>query len=183
MFCPRRSSLGDYRVLVENGAVANRSYRAWDGFWWKTERLQTAPTVLGMGFGGKRSGCKPLLPCLGWVLVENGAVANRSYRAWDGFWWKTERLQTAPTVLGVGFGGKRSGCKPLLPCLGWVLVENGAVANRSYRAWGGFWWKTERLQTAPTGVGGRDDGAGERLQTAPTRSGAASDDPPTKKSP
>ena len=64
-----------------------------------------------------------------------------------------------------------------------VLVENGAVANRSYRAWSGFWWKTERLQTAPTGVGGRDDGAGEWLQTAPTRSGAASDDPPTKKSP
>ena len=164
MFCPRRSSLGDYRVLVENGAVANRSYRAWGGFWWKTERLQTAPTVLGVGFGGKRSGCKPHLPCLGWVLVENGAVANRTYRAWGGFWWKTDRLQTAPTVLGVGFGGKRSGCKPHLP-------------------WGGFWWKTERLQTAPTGVGGRDDGAGEWLQTAPTRSGAASDDPPTKKSP
>ena len=95
MFCPRRSSLGDYRVLVGIGAVANRSYRAWGGFWWKTE----------------------------------------------------------------------------------------TVANRTYCAWGGFWWKTERLQTAPTGVGGRDDGAGEWLQTAPTRSGAASDDPPTKKSP
>ena len=95
MFCPRRSSLGDYRVLVENGAVANRSYRAWGGFWWKTEWLQTAPT---------------------------------------------------------GVGGR----------------DDGA----------GEW-----LQTAPTGVGGRDDGAGEWLQTAPTRSGAASDDPPTKKSP
>ena len=163
MFCPRRSSLGDYRVLVENGAV-DRSYRAWGGFWWKTERLQTAPTVLGVGFGGKRSGCKPLLPCLGWVLVENGVVANRSYRAWGGFWWESEWLQTAPTVLGVGFGGKRSGCKPLLPCLGWVLVGIGVVANRSYRAWGGFWWKTEWLQTAPTVLG---VGFGGNLQTAP----------------
>ena len=64
------------------------------------------------------------------------------------------------------------------------MVENGAVANRSYRAWGGFWWESEWLQTAPTGVGGRDDGAGEWLQTAPTRSGAASDNnPPTPKIP
>ena len=47
MFCPCRSSLGDYRVLVENGAVANRSYRAWGGFWWESERLQTAPTRSG----------------------------------------------------------------------------------------------------------------------------------------